>query len=250
MDVKNLPLVSDALAPLEDFRITHPKAIGNVFRQLMKRKDFLTVECGNRPHRIVTRILEVDQNAGLFIYDGSAEQVYNRSLLASEENYFSAVQEGIRVHFVSGRPEQHEFEGAFAFRSQLPESLYRMQRRECFRVETPLMASYRCTANRPDKRQVVFDLFDLSLNGVGLRSKDPALGELPIGTVLSNVVLDCGKMHITETDLKITYLRNIRSHIDPIYHVGCRFDNFPKSREAELQRMITSLELVRRGRSD
>src|SRR5665647_1885265 len=182
MDAKNSPQspvfetaeklpVSDAFAPLEDFRITHPKEIGNVLRQLLNRKDFLIVECSNRPHRIVTRILSVDQNAGLFIFDGSAEQIYNRSLLASEENYFSATQDGIRVQFLSGRPEQHEFEGAFALRSQLPESLYRMQRREFFRVETPLMEPYRCTANLPDKRQVAFDIFDLSLGGVGLRSK-------------------------------------------------------------------------------
>lgn len=261
MDAKNSPQhtvfetaeqlpVSDALAPLEDFRITHPKEIGNVLRQLMNRKDFLTVECGNRPHRIVTRILDVDQNAGLFLYDGSAEQIYNRSLLVSEENYFSATQDGIRVQFVSGRPEQHEFEGAFAFRSQLPESLYRMQRREFFRAETPLMKPYRCKANLPDKRQVAFDIFDLSLNGVGLRSKDPTLGGLPIGTVLSKVVLDCGTLRMVEIDLKITYLHNIRSHIDPLYHLGCHFENFPKLRETELQRMITSLELTRRGRSD
>lgn len=261
MDAKNLPQqpvletseqlsVSDAFALLEDFRITHPKAIGSVLRQLMSRKDFLTVECSNRPHRIVTRILEVDQNAGFFIYDCSDEQIYNRSLLESEENYFSAMQDGIRVQFVSGRPEQHEFEGAFAFRSQLPESLYRMQRREFFRAAAPLVESYRCTANLPDGRQVSFDIFDLSLNGVGLRSKDPTLGRLPIGTVLSKAVLDCRKRGMMETDLKIINLHNIRGHSDPIYHLGCRFERFPKSREPDLQRMITYLELARRGRRD
>lgn len=261
MDSKNSPQqpvletsgqlpVSDAFAPLDDFRITHPKEIGSVLRQLMDRKDFLTVEFSNRPHRIVTRILEVDQNAGHFIYDCNDEQIYNRRLLESEENYFSATQDGIRVQFVSGRPEQHEFDGAFAFRSQLPESLYRMQRREFFRAETPLMEPYRCTANLPDKRQVVFDIFDLSLDGVGLRSKDPTLGGLPIGTVLSKAVLDCRKRGMMETDLEITYLHNIRGHNDPIYHFGCRFENFPKSKETDLQRMITYLELARRGRRD
>ncbi len=242
--------MSDALAPLEDFRITHPKEIGNVLRQLMKRKDFLTVECSNRPHRIVTRILDVDQNAGFFIYDGSSEQIYNRSLLESDENYFSATQDGVRVQFVSGRPEPHEFEGAFAFRAPLPASLYRMQRREFFRVGTPLMDIYRCTASLPDRGQVAFDIYDLSFNGVGLRSKDPTLGALLIGTELSKAVLDCRKMGKLETDLKITYLHNIRGHNDPIYHFGCRFERFPKSKEADLQRMITYLELARRGRSN
>lgn len=260
MDEKNSPQqavlktteqlpVSDALAPPEDFRITHPKAISSVFRQLMSRKNFLTVECSNRTHPIVTRILAVDENAGLFIYEGSAEQLDNRRLLESEENYFAATQDGIRVQFVSGRPEQHEFEGALAFRAQLPDGLYRMQRREFFRATAPLVETYRCTVNLPD-RLLAFDIYDLSFSGVGLRSKDPTLRGLPIGTVLSKAVLDCRQRGLMETDLKINYLQNIQDLLDPLYHLGCRFQNFPRAKEPELQRLITYLELGRRGRPD
>lgn len=261
MDEKNSPQqavlktteqlpVSDALAPSEDFRITHPKAISSVFRQLMSRKNFLTVECSNHPHPIVTRILAVDENAGLFVYEGSAEQLDKQCLLESEENYFAATQDGIRIQFVSGRAQAHEFEGAFAFRSPLPESLYRMQRREFFRAAAPFVETYRCTVNLPDMRQAVFDIYDLSLNGVGLRSKDPTLGGLPIGTLLSKAVLDCRTRGMIETDLKISNLHNIQDQIDPIYHLGCRFQNFPRAKEPELQRLITYLELGRRGHRD
>lgn len=257
MDAKNLPQqsaletsdtlpVENDLAALEDFRITQPREIGSVLRQLQSRRDFLTVEGGNRPIRIITRILEVDQNAGHFIFDCSVDPNDNRYLLESEQNFFSATQDGVRIQFVGGRAEQHEFEGAFAFRSPLPESLYRMQRREYFRVETPLMQPYRCTANLPGKGQIAFDIFDLSFTGVGLRSKDPILGDLAIGTVLSKAVLDCRKMGMIETDMSITNLRNIRSLKDPIYHFGCRFERFPRSKESDLQRMINYLELARR----
>ncbi len=249
LEIAEQPPLSDAFATLEDFRITQPKAIGSVLRQLLKRKDFLTVQCGNRPHRILTRILEVNQDAGCFIYDGSAEALGNRSLLESELNYFSATQDGVRVQFVSGRPEQQAYDGAPAFRSALPQSLYRMQRREFFRIETPLADPYRCTAELPDKRQVILDIFDLSLIGVGLRSRDPFLGGLPIGTVLGKAVLDCRRMRI-EVDLKITNLHNIRGYVDPIYHLGCHFENLPKTKEPDLQRLITYLELVRKGRRD
>jgi len=242
--------LSDVFAPLEDYRISHPKAIGKVLQQLLRRKEFLTVACSHRPHRIVTRILDVNLEAGFFIYDGSSESIYNRSLLESNANYFSTTQDGVRVQFVGGQPEQHMFEGCFAFRSPIPESLYRMQRRDFFRVETPLKDLYRCIARLLDRRQVTFEIFDLSLGGIGLRSKDAALAELPIGTVLSQAVLDFHKMGMTQTDLKITYLQNIRSPANPVYHIGCRFENFPKSRATELQRMITSLELARKARSN
>lgn len=241
---------SDPFAALEDYRITNSMEIGSVLRQLMNRKDFLAVECSGRPHRIVTRILEVDQNAGFFTYDCSADQTYNQFLLDSEQSFFSATQNGVRIQFVNGRAQQHAFEGAFAFRSRIPESLYRMQRREFFRVETPIMEPYLCTVQLPDKRQIVLDIYDLSLNGVGLRSKDATLGGLSIGTSLAKAVLDCNKLGTMEADLKIAYLYNVRGHSDSILHFGCRFVNFAKSKEPVLQRMINFLELARRGRKE
>ena len=241
---------SDAFDELEDFRVTHPKVIVDVLRQLMFRKDFLTVESNNGPHRGVTRILEVDQAAGTFVYDSSHDTAHNRHLLEAQENYFSATQDGVRIQFVSGRAQQHEFEGVFAFRAALPRNLYRVQRREFFRAAAPLVESYCCIAVLPDGRQVTWDIVDLSLDGLGLRSKDPSLGELETGTLLSKVVLNFGRRGRIETDLRITNLRNIRGADNPVYRIGCRFEHFPKSKEQDFQRLITYLELARRGREE
>ncbi len=239
-----------SLADMEEFRITHPKVIGDVLRQLMYRKDFLTVESNNGPDRIITRILEVNQPGGHFIYDGSAEQFQNRHLLEAGENYFSATQDGVRIQFVSGQPQAHEYQGGFAFRAPFPESLYRVQRREFFRAAAPLVESYCCIAILPDKRQVAWDIVDLSLDGLGLRSKDPKLGELEMGTLLSKAMLNFGKRGKIESDLRVTNLRNIRSAENPVYRIGCRFERFPKSKEQDFQKMITYLELARRGRAE
>jgi len=240
--------VGDALAALADFRITQPKVIVDVLRQLMNRKDFLTVECDSHPQHMITRILGVDQAAGHFFYDCSAEQNRNRSLLEAQENYFAASQDGIAIQFVSCQPEHCEFEGALALRAPLPTSLYRVQRREFFRAGAPLAESYFCAATLPDMRQLALDIFDLSLDGVGLRSKDPVLAALPIGTQLSKVVLNFGRRGKIETDMRITNILNMRGPANPAYRIGCRFERFPKSKEQDFQRMITQLELARRGR--
>ena len=162
-------LANLAFDGLEDFRITHPRVIGDVLRQLMVRKDFLTVESSNSPHRIVTCILEVNQTDGTFVYYRSAEPVHDRSLLEAQENYFSATQDGVRIQFVGGRAQQCEFEGVTAFCAALPQSLYRVQRRQFFRAAAPLVESYCCIAVLPDQRQVNWDIVDLSLDGLGLR---------------------------------------------------------------------------------
>lgn len=238
-----------ALVDLEEFRITQPKVIGDVLRQLMNRKDFLTVECMDGSHRIVTSVLAVNQLDGFFVFDGSPINSHNRGLLDSPENFFSANQDGIRIQFTVNQPETDEFEGGFALRAALPQSLYRVQRREFYRAAAPLVESFRCKAVLPDGRELSWDIVDLSLDGLGLRSKDPISGELPMGTVLNQVVLDFGQRGRIETDLRITNLRNIRGPSNPVYRIGSRFEHFPKSKEQVLQRLITYLELTRRGRS-
>lgn len=235
-------------AGLEDFRTTQPKVIGDVLRLLMGRKDFLTVESNQRPDRIVTRILAVDQTAGTFIYDASPDETHNRCLLEAHENYFSGTQNGIRIQFISDQPKGIEFEGKFAFFAPLPQSLYRVQRREFFRAAAPLVESYSCRITLSDERPVTLDIVDLSLDGVGLRSKVSSLSELQIGRVLKNSLLNFGKRGHIETGLKVSYMRNLRDADNPAYRIGCRFDKFPKSKEQELQRLITYLELARRGR--
>ena len=232
---------------LDEFRITDAKAIGSVLRELMNRKEFLTVQCRNRSHRIVSCILEVNQADGYFVFDGSPEPGYNQTLMDSEENYFSATEEGIRIHFIDGRPQKYEFDGKFALRSRFPEALYRMQQREFFRIKAPLTAGYHCTAIMDENQPVTFDVIDLSVNGVRLRSSDKAMAKLSIGTVLVRAVLRLGKQSPIETDIKIMNSRIDGSHFNPVYNFGCRFENLPRAREMELQRFINKLALTRRN---
>lgn len=235
-------------AGLEDFRTTQPKVISDVLRLLMGRKDFLTVESNQRPDRIVTRILAVDQAAGTFIYDASPDETHNRCLLEAQENFFSGTQDGIRIQFVGNQPRGIEFEGMFAFCAPFPQSLYRVQRREFFRANAPLVESYCCSLVLPGEHSITLDIVDLSLDGVGLRSTDPALDALEIGCALNKAVLNFGKRGKIETGLTVTYMRNLRDAGHPAYRIGCRFLHFPKPKEQELQRLITYLELARRGR--
>ena len=235
-------------AGLDDYRTTHPMVIGDVLRQLKGRKDFLTVEGNLRPDRIVTRILAVDQAAGTFVYDASPDDLHNRLLLEAQENYFSGNQDGIRIQFIGEQAQGIDFEGTFAFCAPLPQSLYRLQRREFFRANAPLAEAYTCCMVLPDQGSVTLEIVDLSLDGVGLRSKDPSLDMLQRGSVLDKVMLNLGKRGTIETGLTITNLRNLRDAAHPVYRIGCRFLRFPKSREQELQRLITYLEVARRGR--
>jgi c-di-GMP-binding flagellar brake protein YcgR len=236
------------LEQLENFRIVNPREIASVLKHLMFSKNFIGVWHADRSYHFVTRILGVDPTAGVFFHDVGADPTHSQFFRESDENHFSVVQAGIRIQFVCRKPSACEFEGVPAYRSAFPASLYRIQRREAFRVRAPVTQPFLCNVRVPDGRQMRFDIFDLSLNGTGLYSKDPSLAKLPIGTVLKRAVLDFRDWGRLETDLEITYLHNIRNSNDPLFHFGCRFIDLSQAREADLQRLITRLELMPKNR--
>jgi len=239
-----------SLAALEDFRKTHPKEITSMLRLLARHNNVLSISFGRNGERIVTRILAVDEGSGSFLYDYGASSAENLRLQESEENLFSGMQAGVHIQFVCGRAEPHLHDGLPAFKSRLPESLYRVQRRENFRVEMPIADPYVCIATLPNQRRVNFSLVDLSLTGVRLRSTDVDLeeDELAIGTTLTEATFDYRDLGTIESDLKISFIHNSKTFTDPIYHFGCRFLTLPKAKEASLQRLITYLELRRNKR--
>ena len=74
------------------------------------------------------------------------------------------------------------------------------------------------------------------------------MGELAIGTTLTNAAFDYRDLGSMQSDLKIAFIHNSQTVAKPIYHFGCRFLTLPKAREASLQRLITFLELRRNKR--
>jgi len=234
-----------SILEMDEFRISNPKEIGVILKQLMLNKDFLVIASNNSQNIVVTNILNVNVAESLFFYDWGGNQRQNQVLLKSPKNYFSATQNGASVQFECGAPEQDSIEGMPVFRSAFPQFLYRMQRRRFFRAETSIANPYHCTVNLPGRGQVRFNIADLSITGVGLRSKDAWLADVAIGTMLKGAVLDFRGQGKLVLDLEVASLRDKRAGESSPYHVGCRLPNLPGAQEAALQRIITYLEFAR-----
>jgi flagellar brake protein len=232
---------------LEEYRVSNPKEIGTILKQLMLRKDFVVITPTTH-QTIVSSILEVDIRESLFLYDLNANPELNEVLLKSSKNYFSATQNGASIAFMCGTPEQGEFDGSPVFHSPFPQVLYRRQRREFFRVDAPVVDPYLCTVEMPDQGEVVFEIADLSVTGVGLRSKEEWLtvANIPSGTIMTGAMLDFREQGKLILDLEIASMRNKRPGGKPLYHIGCRLPNLPGAKEAQLQRVINFLEFAQK----
>jgi len=228
-----------------DFGRRNTLEIGVQLRNLVNRGDFLTVEYAGG--QLVTRLLDVDVRERTFTFDWGALPEQNKGLLAAPRCQFHASPEGVRVDFSTAMPRETRFEGLPAFEADFPDVLFYVQRREYFRVATPILDPYVCTGRLPDGDSYRFEVHDLSLGGLGVRANDERVAELPMGARLMDSQLALGALGRLSLDLQLVSHRSIAlPNGTQRYQLGFRFLALPGNAENTLQRVITQLEMKRR----
>lgn len=230
-----------------DFGRRNPLEIGVQLRNLVNRGDFLTLQY--RGGQLVTRLLAVDTRERTFVFDWGALAEQNRGVLEAPSSHFHASPEGVRVEFSTGTPRETEYEGRPAFEADFPEVLFYVQRREYFRVDTPVLEPCICRGQIPGTgERFQFEVHDLSLGGLGLRTTDERAALLDTGIVLQDVELDLRAQGRLRMDVALVVLRFIDlPNGDRRFHLGLRFESLPGAAENTLQRYITQLEMKRRS---
>ena len=229
-----------------DFGRRNPLEIGVQLRNLVNRGDFLTVEFAGG--QLVTRLLDVDVRERTFTFDWGALPEQNQGLLGAPRCQFHAAPDGVRVEFATKTPRETRFEGLPAFESDFPEVLFYVQRREYFRVNAPILDPYMCTGRLPEGDAFRFEVHDLSLGGVGMRTTDERVAELPMGTRLMDCELLLGSLGRLSLDLQlVSHRATALPNGTRRYQLGFRFMTLPGNAENTLQRLITQLEMKRRS---
>ena len=197
---------------------------------------------------MASQLLDVDAAASRFIFDRFSNEVENRALLTAEKLIFRGSPDGVRIEFTTGAPAETSFEGRPAFTLPFPEIVYCVQRREYFRVETPVLEPYIATGKLPDRSAFKCEVHDLSLGGIALKTFDPRIAELDIGCMLEEVKLDFGRFGVFAIDLELVSPRfTVTAKGDRLHIVGFKFPELPGVAERTLQKLITHLDNKRRS---
>jgi flagellar brake protein len=213
-----------------------------VLEEMIHRREPVSVHFDGGKEMFLTTLLEVKPLQKKLIFDWTGSRETNHRVLQSRHAVFVARPDGIRVQFSSGHVELVEYGDDQAFAITLPDLLLRLQRREFFRIDTPLARPLRfgCWGAAPVVCEV--PIHDLSVAGLAL-----TVVELPddwqAGLALercafalpghSDVIADAHIRHITELDA-----RNGQRQ----WRVGLQFENLGPSMEVHLQRYIVKVE--------
>lgn len=175
-----------------------------------------------------TRVLSVHAAARTFTFQGCASESDNLAVLACAQSELSTVLDDVSLTLSLGAPTRCLFAGATAFTAPFPEKISQVQRRRDYRAET-LDYQYAFEARLPDGTALVLDIADLSVSGLGLRSRTLDTNALAIGTLLLKGRLSFGSLASLEVGVRVVRYQLLNMAGDAVHHYGCEFVAFDQS---------------------
>jgi flagellar brake protein len=244
----NSPL--NAVPDLSQFMIHSRVEMIGILRDVLKRRSLVSIAYGLSNESIVSALLSVNPEFEEVVLDFGSDNAANQRLLQAKSLTVTTFVEHVKIQFSVQRVETTTFEGRPAIRVRLPQSLMRLQRREHYRIATPLVKPLKC---------VLPDLLDRNGNVVELRVADISCGGLAMVANSSQIHVDLGRQfdvcqielpnigNVT-TGLIIRSITEIPdSSLNQGKRCGCQFVNIPGTMVTLIQRYINSLERERRA---
>ena len=234
----------------EQFLKQNPLAVLGVLRDLQKNQVPVCITWGSG--QFISKILEV--NPEELVMDFGSQEYENNAVQRAGKVTVTAETHGAKVEFTLTKLSAGDFQALPAFITPLPETLWFIQRREYFRISAPLHPAYFCKAFMPDKSEIRFRLFDLSLGGMGALLDGEAPAALQPGMRFSKVELDMaswGQFYFDAQMIAIGERKVVDGKNETIVtpRLSFRFLNVSPGVERELQRIIFALEREARERA-
>jgi flagellar brake protein len=222
-----------------------------ILRGLLASIDHVTIYFNEGHDFLLSAIIQVDEDGLTLDYGGNTEA--NSRALAAEKLYCVTTHDKIRVQFVLRGLRQIDYQGRPAFRAALPESVLRLQRREYFRLTTPIAHPIRCQI--PVMKEGGLSTTTMAANVVDISGGGLAMMVPPVGLIFSSgdVFENC-RIELPDVGIVITSLE-VRNVFDvtlrtgtQVARAGCQFANLPGPMLTLIQRYIIKVERERKAR--
>lgn len=230
---------------LSPYKVHSRREILSLLRALEQQRQLITLLVSGSPEAVITSVLGVDEDSGTMFIDCATDTAMNRRIAESHNLSFETVLDRIRILFFASQAEQCTYEGLPALAMPIPEFLIRLQRREHYRVPTPISNPVRCTI--PIQRELGTETITLTLQnvsggGVALVD-DKKILDATIGTIYRDCRIQLPGNTVVVTSLQVRNSQDIALPTGKqVRRIGCLFTELPPAMMAAIQRYITKLE--------
>ncbi len=234
-------------ANYDPYRIDTIQEVDRILQQLLQQGILLRMHNGNANQSVITTLLDLDYDNETIVIDSAAQQTFNDQLISSETAYFDAILNGVAIKFQVDSLYGTLFEDRAALAGALPSFLYRIQRRETFRIRPTLENTPSCTVLLNDEPHQ-FEVYDISSSGLALIDPNERLTER-INSTLANSTLSLPQVGETVVDLRLVRTQaQILQNGKKLPLIGCAFQHLEPQQQMRIQNFITNEERLQIAR--
>jgi len=194
----------------------------------------------------LTTLLGVNDK-GLWL-EQSTNDHDNKRILESGDLALVSTHSEVKVQFIVKQARSTEYQGYPAFHLPLPKCIYRLQRRENFRLNVPSTEPLLCTipTGEPKPGQSCeVSLMDISAGGMKLAYPE---GEIKLveGKIYENCRIKLPEVGTISVTMIVRNLFSLSTQSgQTVMRAGCQFINLNGAANIWLQRYITSMQRLR-----
>jgi len=232
------------MSDISSFSIQNPKQIVSHLSLLVKNKCLLSARFGANNESYITTLLSVNEGNNTVVLDYGPKEDLNQRILNAGKVSFDTDYNGIKVSFAGTELKKIAHKGDSAFSMSIPKSLYWMQRREYYRVKSPLSKPSYCQLIVEGREPVNLKLYDISLTGFAMLNVSKEVSDLLIpGTSFSQcklILSEAGESPIS-FEICAKYIIN-PDKPQKIQKIGCKFNKITRSVEEVIQRYMHQIQ--------
>jgi flagellar brake protein len=244
--------ITDAeLAAWHDYEVESRREIVALLRQIAEKNQLVRMLVKGESDVCVTSLLKVDPDTDTIVLDRSVNAEQNLRIAASAQVRCETSLDKIRILFALENLREIAFDGGSALRADIPKSLIRLQRREYYRMQTPVSTPVMATIPLPADLgggTASFPLGDISVGGIAILDNQHRLGTT-VGATFAGCRIELPEIGAVTCSLQIrnsldmTLLNNKTTR-----RLGCQFVDISRGNLAGVQRYITKLERERNAK--
>jgi c-di-GMP-binding flagellar brake protein YcgR len=213
----------------------------------MEKTELVSLYFNRGESFILTSIIDIDPDEDLVFLDLGANEEFNKKILDSEKVIFVTAHDKVKIQFVTNWIETVRLEGREVFRTELPKSLIKLQRREYYRVTTPISNPLKCIVLMEGKRKIEMTVADISIGGVGvtLLPGDDVVEPGMTFNGCSLILPEIGNI-VATMEIRNVFEVTLRNG-QKTKRAGCQFINLSAYMQSMIQRYIIKVERDKRA---
>ena len=230
------------------FSISSPLEIQAILRSIQKSKALLHMQAKGGTASILTAILEVDPTNNTLIVDDSSDDGLNRRITAAQTVVFETLLAKVRIQFTVTDIQASSHGGRTALKLDIPSLLIRLQRRENYRVDSPISQPATCTfflqqEIEPGEREKKSLLIkDISVGGISVWDNEHVLDAGKSATY-TGCRLELPNIGVVNADLRVVQTIDFADTGDKERRcIGFKFTSLSGRMETKVKKYIRILE--------